>query len=268
MMKKSVFLLFVAMFLAGCRSDIHYQNRAVERAREFLLENCSDLSDSEANFVRYNAPLLLHSPVLSGGIAWSNEETLYSDLKQICVAWMIPGKQDLYMVFGVSGARMDFWYPNRILIRNYEKHTPVMLGAVGISRAYAASNLFDELTVEESNKIRFTFPFLLRTNFDLNLDPAGTLSVEEYAEAENANVGRIQYSVVWKFGSRNVVFAGLADHGFINWNISMAQVIGEDELKKHTVAEVMTPADALKELPQAELQATVPAAESNATEEE
>ena len=266
MVKKGLFLVLLALVFTGCRSDIYYQNRAVEHAREYLLENCSELSDNDANFVRYNAPLLLHAPVLHGSSSWSVQEKMRSELKQVCVAWMIPGKKDLYMVFGVSGARMDFWYPNRILIRSYDKYEPVMIGAIKIARIYVANNFFDDLDVVESNRVRFSFPYLLRTKFELNLDPAGIMSAEEYEEAEKGNSSRIQYSLVWKFGKRNMVLAGLADHGFVNWDVSLAQIIDNNELEENTVAVVMTPADALKELPQEELQATLPAENVETTE--
>ena len=57
MMKKSLLMLAAAAILAGCRSDLYYQNRAVDRARNFLLEEkAGELSVDEMNFVRFNQP--------------------------------------------------------------------------------------------------------------------------------------------------------------------------------------------------------------------
>ena len=70
-------------------------------------------------------------------------EKLSSDLQQICVTWMIPGKKDLYMVFGVSSARMDGWEPNRIILRDYARYQPVTAGAVSQVRTFAQNNFFD-----------------------------------------------------------------------------------------------------------------------------
>ena len=253
MVKRAFFVLLLALIAAGCRSELHYQHRAVERARKYLLENCRDLDSEDINFVRFNAPLLLHSPVLGSYEEESRKEKLASDLQQICVTWMIPGKKDLYMVFGVSSARMDGWEPNRIILRDYTRYQPVTASAVSNARTFAQNNFFDDLSVTEANNVRFSFPYLIRTKFDLNFNPDGKKSAVELEKAlENAK-GMIQYSLVWKLKGRNLVFAGLAKKGFEKWDFSFAQIISDEELDAHTVKVVMTPADGLKKLPEEEL---------------
>ena len=51
--------LLAAVLLAGCRTEAQYEERAVARAREFLLENSPELSVEQRAFVRYNLPVLL-----------------------------------------------------------------------------------------------------------------------------------------------------------------------------------------------------------------
>ena len=52
---------------AGCRSDAYYQDRAVQRARAYLLEHATELSAEQLYFVKFNRPVLLVGPVLPGG---------------------------------------------------------------------------------------------------------------------------------------------------------------------------------------------------------
>lgn len=253
MLKRAFFVLLLALIAAGCRSELHYQHRAVERARKYLLENCRDLSSEDINFVRFNAPLLLHSPVLGSYDEETRHEKLVSELQQICVTWMIPGKKDLYMVFGVSGARMDGWEPNRIILRDYKRYNPVTASAVSKVRKFAQDNFFDDLSVSEANHVRFSFPYLVRTKFDLNFNPDGKKTPEDLKKILKNAESMIQYSLVWKLDGRNLVFAGLSKVGFDKWDFSFAQIIDDKELEAHTVKVVMTPADGLKKLPEEEL---------------
>ena len=221
----------------------------MEKARKYLLENCSTLSVDDIYFVRFNAPLLLHAPVLGYNDGNREPGRLSSELQQICITWMLPGKKDLYMVFGVSGARMDGWEPNRIILRDYKDYQPVLLGAVNKTRGYAQNNFFADLEVRESNLVRFSFPYLMRTKFDLNFNPDGKKNADELAEIRKSASGKIQYSLVWKFGGRNLVFAGLASAGFADWDFNFAQIVDDKELDANVVKVVMTPADGLNPLP-------------------
>jgi len=256
MVKRAFFVLLLALIAGGCRSELYYQHRAVERARKYLLENCRDLSSADINFVRFNAPLLLHSPVIGSHDEETRYEKLVSELQQICVTWMIPGKKDLYMVFGVSGARMDGWYPNRIILRDYTRYQPVLAQAVSKTRKFAQDNFFDDLGVTEANHVRFSFPYLIRTKFDLNFNPDGKKSPEELAKIRKDAEDKIQYSLVWKLDGRNLVFAGLSKPGLGDWDFSFAQIIDDKELGENTVKVVMIPADGLKKLPEEELKLT------------
>ena len=93
---KAVFALFLlaALGLSGCHSDHYYHNEAVDRARKFLLKNAPELNAEQINFVRFNAPVLLHNPVL--GEFKPMYERLPMELHQVCITWIIPGKDELY----------------------------------------------------------------------------------------------------------------------------------------------------------------------------
>lgn len=251
MIKKSVLMLFFVLFFAGCRSDIYYQNRAAERARKYLLENCENLSVDEMYFVRYNAPVLLHAPLL-GKYVPGRKEKLNSYNEQICVTWIIPGRDELFMVFGVSRPRMDDWFPNRMLIRNYKSHVPAMVACSAVARKYLQNNFFNEMSDDEIYQVRFSFPYLMRTGFDLNFNPDGKLNEMEIAGVRSEAGEKIQYSLVWKLPKRNLAVVGLADKGMKNWSIKMADFVGEKELQEKVIATVLTPDEGLFELPEEE----------------
>jgi hypothetical protein len=183
----------------------------------------------------------------------STKEHLTSELRQICVTWIIPCRENLYMAFGVSGPRMDGWQPNRVLVRNYQTHTPVLAAPAGLARLYAQNNLFSDMNSTDINTVRFTFPYLMRTDFELNFDLQGNLDPVDVDKMRVEAAGKIQYSLVWILGNgKALVFAGLADEGMANWNIRMAQIMDKTELDEHVTAVVMTPDQGLESLPASE----------------
>ena len=254
MIYRIVFALVVAGFVAGCRSDIHYQSQAIDRARKYVMDNRGDLTSEEINFIRFNAPVLLHAPVLGSAGGHNVKEHLSTELRQICVTWLIPGRDDLYMVFGVSGPRMDDWQPKRILIRDYDSHTPVLFAPAGAARSYAQNNgFYADMSSEDINTVRFTFPYLMRTAFELNFDPQGELDEVDVEKLRSGAAEKIQYSLVWLLNDgKAIVFAGLADRGMKNWNVRLVQIMDKTELDEYVVAVVMTPEQGLEALPASE----------------
>ena len=251
MVGKVILFLFSALIFCGCRSDISYQNRAIDRARSYLLKNCENLTSDEMYFIRYNSPYLLHAPLL-GGKRERTPEKLQSELKQICVAWLLPGKDDLYMVFGVSSGRMDYWYPERILIRNYKSPEFVVPAAAESARKYTQNNFFKEMDRKEINRVRFSFPALVRSKFELNYNVDGKLTDKEVAARKAKDNSLIQYSLVWKLDGRNLVFAGLAGKGMKNWSLKLADFMSDEELNKYVLHQVLAPEEALSPLPASE----------------
>ncbi len=246
-MKKILAALLFAAVLCGCHSDQYYHNDAVERAREFLLKNCDDLSSEQIYFVRFNAPVLLHAPVLKSSGA--NANRLPVEKHQICVTWMIPGKDKLYMVFGVSSGRMSDWSPNRMVYKSVIKSRTVLPDAAAKSVKYAKNNLRGELSAREFNFVRYSMPWLLSTDFELNFNTDGKLDASGISDAKKKTEGKKQYSVVWKFGGRNLVCSGLASAGFNGWDIMMAGIVDDATLSRHTKMELMTPEDYYKPFP-------------------
>ena len=247
MMKKSMLFsvllsLFCAFFLTGCGSTAYYRSKAAESARRFLLENAPELTAEQIYFVKYNDPVLLTSPVLGTPLKTGNQEKSTSYLYQICVTWNIPGAKNLYMVFGVSDARMFSWQPIRLIRKDFTQKIMPEDAAVSLCRKFAVDSLHHALPVGDLNRIRFEFPFIARTGFKLNFNTTGKMTPEEVRAAEKAAAGKVQYSLYWMNSDGKVtVFCGVAKADLSGWSINFAGIVTEDELKQNRIGIVRTP---------------------------
>ena len=248
-MKRWIFLSALPVFalsvlLCGCRSGRYYQAQAAQSAREFLLANAPELTVEQVYFVKYNDPVLLVAPVLGapGGGFKAEEESMTSEQQQICVTWNIPGSRYLYMVFGVSDNRMFSWSPIRLIRKDFGQKPMPEDAAIAQCRDYAVNSLYYSLSPHDLNSIRFTFPTIIRTDFELNFDPDGKLSADEIRKAKAAAAKLVQYTLAWpneKGGS--TVFCGVGRFDMLGWKINFAGFVGTDDLAKHTVSVVRTP---------------------------
>lgn len=236
-----------AMLVGGCRSDAYYQNRAAERAREYLLKEALELSAEEKYFIMYNDPVFLVSPII-GSKEFQKERSLdapvLSDqLNQICVSWKLPARDEWYMVYGASNGRMDFWYPERVIRKRFSSpRVSDLEKAAAEARNYARNNLFGLMNTAEQNFIRFHFPAVYETNFELNFDPQGKGAEESIAAKRQAAASGIQYSLVWEMpGDRELtIFCGVGKAEMEGWTINFAGKTTAEELRRHTVRLIKT----------------------------
>ena len=237
-------LLAAALFLtAGCRSDAYYQDRAVQRARAYLLENAKDLTADQLYFVKFNRPVLLTGEVLPAGSQPGERQT---GIQQICVTWRIPGRDLDYLVFGASGGSMEYWYPNRLIEKKFEKFGLPIQAAMKLARAYAQNYLYDGLSVAEFNRIRFDFPFVIETAFPLVADPTGKLDPKETEAVRKRLSALPQLSLVWPLDDHGecIVFCGNGQGDLSGWAINFAGKMKKAELDAATVKVVKTPDNA------------------------
>lgn len=247
----------VAILTGGCRSDAYYQNRAVERAREYLLKEATELSAEDKYFVTFNDPVFLTAPIIGSKDYVSkqsgNAPVLSDKLNQICVTWKIPGHEELYMVYGASNGRMDFWYPDRVIRK---KVTLSKVGnlerATNLARTYARDNLFDLMSVEEQNFIRFHFPAVYETDFEPNFDPTGKAEEKDIEKARAQAEKSTQYSLVWQIPDDNdvAVFCGFGGPEMQGWKINFAGKASMEEFRKHTVQIIKTPEEFYRVFPE------------------
>ncbi len=245
-LKRFIFACAVVVSLiamCGCRSDLYYQNRAVERAREFLLDEAPELTTEQAYYVKFNDPLLLTGPIYAGMGFSTREAGLSTQLRQICVTWQIPGTTTLYMVYGASSGRMDHWYPVRIIRKNFVSMNLPLYGATKAARAYAVNSLFRSFSSEEYNRIRFTFPWVKVTAFPLSANPNGSASPEEVEKTQKSWSTQTQYSLVWEpdAGRDPIVFCGMSQPDLAGWSVNFAGRISREQLDAATLKTVKSP---------------------------
>ncbi len=237
-----------AVFCAGCYSDAYYQNRAVGRAREYLLEHAPELSAEEKYFITFNDPVFLTSPIIGGKVYVKDRSldapVLNDQLNQICVTWKLPGRNEWYLIYGASSGRMDFWYPERLIRKKFTPpNVKELEKATADARAYARDNLFGLMSVNEQNFIRFNFPAVYETNFELNFNPTGAAEEKEIAKARDLAQRSIQYSIVWEIpGDKDIiVFCGPGGLEMAGWKINFAGKTSAEELQRHTVCRIKAP---------------------------
>ena len=239
--KFSVFTLLIILtaLICGCRSGRYYQAEAAERARCYLLENAKELTPEQIYFIKFNDPVLLTAPVLGqeGGGFVTRDEHMSSMQQQICVTWALPGASHFYLVFGVSDNRMFSWRPLRLIRRDFTgKIMPEDL-AIRQSRGFAVNSLYRSLSVPDLNRIRFTFPEIRHTTFELNFDANGKLPANEIKEAKARTAGMVQYSLLWKNSDGSyTVFCGVSMPDMKRWGINFAGNISAKEVEDHTIS--------------------------------
>ena len=236
--------LLAAGICGGCQSDRYYQQRAVQRAREFLLKEARELTPAEAARVRFEDPVLLTVEPTS-----LNDGPIDTGRQPIYITWRMPERNLEYLVFGVSTVRMDDWYPNRLIRKTFKHPISTVPTAAQAARAYAVQNLQAQLSVEELNRVRFQHPWVLLTDFELNFNPKGDLDAKAVELAARAAKKSTQYSLVWKGDDENapqVVFCGLSQPSLEGWRINFAGVLSAEEVRARTRKVMHTPADGVK----------------------
>ena len=240
----------LAVLAAGCRSEAYYQDRAVQRAREYLLDNAPALTTEQLYFVKYNRPLLLTGDILPA----AGPGAAPSQLMQICVTWRIPGQTNDFLVFGASSGSMQYWHPNRLIRKTFRKFSLPIESAMTQARAYAQNYLYGQLGVAEFNRIRFDFPYVLETTFEPVFNPSGSLNAEEVESLRTALETKTQLSLVWEIGDagQRAVFCGYGRGDLSGWAINFGGIMHGSEVDAATKKVLKTPDDAQTpiELPQ------------------
>ena len=234
------FGLLVALMLCSCASDQYYQNRAADRAREYLLERSPELSAEQVEYVKFNDPVLLIGEVL-GEHSLGEVEKTSSIQRQICVSWQIPGKDELYMVMGVSADNMTYWHPQRLIRKKFVNTTSGQEAAVGAARKYITLNLYDELNAAELNKVLYQFPAIVLTNFELNFNPDGTKSEKEIERSRKSAAEKKQFSLLWANPDRNIVVSGYGNDEMNGWSLMFVGVLSDKDVQDHLIKEINAP---------------------------
>lgn len=243
MTKYGAFFGALLLALTGCRSDQFYHSRAADDAREFLLGNAPELTPEQICFVRYNDPILLKGEGLGDPEEMGSWEKTNGYIRQICVAWEIPEREAIYMVCGFSEERMQYWKPNRLIRKKFHRTAQAQDEMLKSARTYLLNNLAANLTTEEINRVRYTYPVLAETDLDVNFNTDLKMDADKVEKTKERMKKSRQYSLIWEIADRRVVFSGYSSPELTGWDILFAGILTPDEVAKHTLHVVKNPDD-------------------------
>lgn len=155
--------LSVILIITGCQNRSWYEERAVNRARDYVMENCRYLAQEETEYVRFHKPVIMSQDIIG---FTSSKMGVPSPTSQICITWLIPGRDKALIVFGWGSGDFYDWQPNRVFWKRYGKPEKNLINAHNAAALYALNNLLF-LKQNQVNRVRFTPPKQEFTNFDL-----------------------------------------------------------------------------------------------------
>jgi hypothetical protein len=231
-MKSRLFLVLISLsmllLLNACRTKEYYQDRAVQKARNFLLHEDRTLNLSQREYVKFNKPVIMAADLL-GIVPEARTSGISSVQSHVCIAWVIPDKKDAYVVFGVSDNRLRGWYPNRVVIKRYDIPIYDYHKSKEAAINYAMNN-FQYLSPKQLNRIRFTVPETIVTDYKF-----GKETMEAYRLTPKALDSLVQTTFVWPSDNpdHKIFVCGVGAKDLNGWRPIFGGETLSAELKKH-----------------------------------
>ena len=239
--RQYLLMLMTVAIMASCKSDAFYKERAVNRAREYLLENSLELSQIQREYIKFNKPVLLYENIYG-------QTTSLKDPFQISITWVVPGKKDALLVYGTSLYNMREWAPIRIIKKQFINKDGNKLAAMTAAVKYAMDNMLF-MSDETRNHIRFTTPKFAITHFPLErlgllskIDAFGKAKSKKRLAKEQALLEKQeQVSLIYTTDDEKtrVVILGVAGEGMSGWQPVTGIEASTAELKKHIAADLL-----------------------------
>ena len=237
----TVMLLMVsfAVFLpfSGCHSAAYYREEAAVDARTFLLNHASDLTLEEREYVRFNVPAFLVSDIFIPR-GYGEYPLLHSSASQVCITWLIPGREEAFMVFGICpNGDMAYWSPNRLIRKTFPKEDRNRIAAIGKAQRYVWNNLNEQLSLNDANAVRFSNPEFIATSFPDEYTVTAPDGEPLPGGGKNA---KVQLSLCWKTqnlpGKTIVVCGSARDENLSGWTIITGGILDDSELAANMVS--------------------------------
>lgn len=233
--------LMAALALCACNTD--YQTKAVEKAREYALDNLKDIPETQRDYIRYTDPEFLDQVIFLNG----SKPTSRNNYMHTCIVWKVPGMTEKVVVSGTGDRMMREWNPNRVLLKNF----PVIDPRRKEARYKATSYVMDRmlyLSDNERNRVRFTAPEILKTSFDVPYEDEADKKKaaqkplsrwEQYLRSIERKRVPEQFSLVWKGDKdgQRIVVCGFSSETMKDWTPRSGMLVQESDLKTHIVAE-------------------------------
>ncbi len=218
--------LSLIIVLSACRSTDYYRDRAVQRARKFLLEEDRTLNLEQREYVKFNKPVIMAAPIFN---KLGTDSATSGTLSHICIAWVIEGKKDAYVVFGVSDKRLHDWTPNRLITKRYDIPIYNYNKANKSAMNYAVNN-FLYLSNRQLNKVRFEVPETIITDYGF-----GKKTLKAKGISEERLKSLMQITFVWPSvrPGHKVFVCGIGAKDLEGWIPMLGGETPAAELKNH-----------------------------------
>ncbi|MDD5597605.1 MAG: hypothetical protein PHV82_06650 [Victivallaceae bacterium] len=179
--------MFIFVFSA-CNTTDYYRDRAVQRARKFILEEEKSLTLAQQEYIKFNKPVIMAAPIFP---EYSSNSATCGTISHVCIAWVLPGEKNAHVVFGASDNHLRDWTPNRVIIKRYDPPAHKYHAARNAAIFFAMNN-FLYLSDRQRNIIRFEVPETIIT--DYKFDKAKLASIKLSEESVKSLV---QITFVW-----------------------------------------------------------------------
>jgi hypothetical protein len=223
--------LSLIIILNACGTTDYYKDRAVRRARKFLLEEDRTLTLAQREYVKFNKPVIMGTSIFK---KLGTESATSGTLSHVCIAWIAPGRKNAHVVFGASDNRLRDWTPNRVIIKRYDKPAYKYHAARRAAMLYGVSNLL-YLSNRQLNRIRFEVPETIVTDYKL---PKANLKEKSISEKQLKSL--VQITFVWSSGrpSHKVFVCGVGAKDLGGWRPIFGGETPVSELRDHYLGPV------------------------------
>ena len=223
--------LTLSIIFAACRSKDYYKDRAVQRARVFLLQEDRTLNLEQREYVKFNKPVIMATSIFE---KIGSDSATSGTLSHVCIAWIAPGRKDAHVVFGVSDNRLRDWTPNRVIIKRYDRPARVYHAAKSRAVSFAVNN-FLYLSNRQLNRIRFEVPETIVTNYKFS---KGTLKGRKISEEKLKSL--VQITFVWPSDTyeKRLFVCGLGAKNLGGWLPVFGGETTANELRDHFLSEL------------------------------
>lgn len=254
-MKLLLYLLpvLLAVFLtAGCQTD--YTEEALQRAREYTLENTRMLPEIARNHIRFVAPQLQtavifsHQPMnlteyahISRNIDFNPVSDPNLDTIVAQFVWTPPELDYSVIAIGHSRKDLSYWSPMKVVLKHVIPSRLLYENARTNAVSYVTDNML-YLTRLERVRVRTSEAEIRETQFDLEymFEEQFESARDEwktFLEELKKQRSRKQYSVVWKADDpkKRIVITGFgSDFDLTDWKPSCGMVISLKKLDEYT----------------------------------
>ena len=255
----AIFVLALAISLTACKTP-DYTGMAVDKAREYALENLKGLNENQRHFIRFTQPELYSDLIFEQQVMPMSDMDHVKfvkpshfpvnpdlDLMHHCFVWAPPGLDAKVVVVGDGERNLRFWSPFRVILKNFIPADVDYNAAKNAAISFAATTL-PQITQSEVNRVRFSEPevcytkVLVKMQFvagNENQTPLEAYLAEEKERAQGEII-LTQLSLVWKADNADslIVVTGFSRFGCLNqWHPHTVQYLSAEELKNHTLTE-------------------------------